>query len=67
MPGCIPAEMDATADWMYEMSGSRVLLSGVGTQMFTASTFASSEKSVVARSPPGLTVSASSASLMSMM
>ena len=43
---------------MNEMSGSRFLLSGVGTQMITASTSSTREKSVVASRRFALTCSA---------
>jgi len=57
----------STAATMKETSGSFVLRSGVGTQMFTVSVSRSSAKSVLARSRPEATSGASSASGTSMM
>ena len=37
MPGCRCAAIASTAETMYDMSGSFVLRSGVGTQMLTVS------------------------------
>ena len=42
------AAIASTAETMYDMSGSFVLRSGVGTQMLTVSRVATTEKSVVA-------------------
>jgi hypothetical protein len=44
--------MASTADTMYDMSGSFVLRSGVGTQMLIVSSAATTEKSVVASRRP---------------
>ena len=52
MPGCRYFAIDSTAETMKDMSGSFVLRSGVGTQMFTVSAFARTEKSVVAERRP---------------
>jgi hypothetical protein len=48
MPGCKYCAICSAAATMYEMSGSPVLLNGVGTQMETASQWARGEKEVVA-------------------
>ena len=53
--------MASTADTMYDMSGSLVFRSGVGTQMLTVSRFATTEKSEVAVIRPASTISATSA------
>ncbi len=48
MPGCRCAAIASVAEAMKVMSGSPVLLSGVGTQIETPSHVASTEKSEVA-------------------
>ena len=55
MPGCRCAAIASTADTMYDMSGSFVFRSGVGTQMLIVSSSATTPKSVVARSRPAAT------------
>ena len=60
MPGCRCVAICSTADTMYDMSGSFVLRSGVGTQMLIVSSSATHEKSVVARSWPSATSRATS-------
>ena len=52
MPGCRCAAIASTAETMYDMSGSLVLRSGVGTQMLMVSSSATTAKSVVASSVP---------------
>ena len=49
MPGCRCAAICSTADTTYDMSGSLVFRSGVGTQMLTVSSVSTTAKSVVAR------------------
>ena len=61
MPACMYLATCSTAATTYDISGSRVLRSGVGTQMFTVSRPARTEASVVARSRPSATNAATSA------
>jgi hypothetical protein len=67
MPEWMYLAISSAAETTYDMSGSFVLRSGVGTQMSTASISASFDMSVVARSRPALTLSATSAVLTSPM
>ena len=55
------AAIASTAETMYDMSGSFVLRSGVGTQMLTVSSPATTLKSVVAVSRPSLSSARTSA------
>ena len=57
----------SAADTTYDMSGSFVLRSGVGTQMSTASISPSFDMSVVARSLPAVTQFSTSSVLTSRM
>ena len=55
MPGCALRAIASVADWTNRMSGSRVLLSGVGTAIEIASHRPSALSSVVASNIPAFT------------
>ena len=59
-PGRRRSAMLAAADRMYDVSGSRFCVSGVGTQMMIAPTSRTASKSVVAPSSPSRTSGARS-------
>ena len=59
--------MDLPVSMMNEMSGSRFLFSGVGTQMMTASTSLTRRKSVEAKKLPAFTASAMAPAEMCLM